>query len=295
MVAGNFLSGIAAVPDFIKHTPDIGLSVADVVAPCFVFAIALNYRPSFARRRARGGLRAAYGHFLLRYLALIGIGAILSAGGAVVGQGTPWGVLQALGEAGIICLIVIRLPTWARFAIGAGLLGGYQLVLDRWALDEVLGTVHGGIVGGISWGALLILSTAVADLWRRGLPAFAIGGGAITAVALLSLLVVPVSKNRVSLSYILVTLAIAAIAFLLTDLGSRLVRARAGYLAWWGENPLALYLLHLLVLAVFVLPPAAWWYAGAPLWLAGLQLAGIMALLSLVAWWLHRRRVRIGL
>lgn len=295
MVAGNFLAGIASVPDFVKHTPDVGLSIADLVAPCFVVAIGLNYRPSFLRRRARDGLRTTYAHFLLRYLALIGIGTILSAGGAVVGQGTPWGVLQALGEAGLICLLVIRLPVWGRFVAGAGLLVVYEIVLDRWALDAVLGTVHGGIVGGLSWGALLILATAMADLWRRGIPAFSIGIGAVTVIAAASVLLVPVSKNRVSLSYVLVTLAIAAIAFLLTDLGARLVPARAGYLAWWGENPLVLYLLHLLVLAVFVLPTAPWWYAGAPLWLAGLQLAAIMTGLSFVAWWLHRRRVRIGL
>jgi len=106
---------------------------------------------------------------------------------------------------------------------------------------------------------------------------------------------VPVSKNRVSLSYVLVTLAIAAVAFLLTDLGGRLVRPRAGYLAWWGENPLALYLLHLVLLGLLVLPSAAWWYRDAPLWLTAIQLAAVMTALSLVARWLHRRRLRMRL
>ncbi len=295
MVAGNYLGGVAAVPSFIKHTPDIGLSVADLVAPCFVFAIGLNAGPSFARRRAAYGIGAAYRHFVLRDLALLGIGTIISAGGGIVGQATSWGVLQALGEAGIICLVVLPLATWLRFVIGTLLLIGYQLVLDGGALDAVLGAIQGGFIGGLSWGALLILATALADLWRRGLPAFAIGSGVVTAAALVSIAIVPVSKNRVSLSYILVTLAVAAVAFLLTDLGARIVPKRAGYLAWWGENPLTLYLLHLLVLGLVVLPPIDWWYEGAPLWLAAIQLAAIITLLSFAARWLHRRRVRLAL
>jgi len=296
MVAGNYLGGVAAVPDLVKHTPDIGLSLADIVAPCFVFAMGLNYGTSFARRRMRDGLGAAYRHFLLRYLALVGIGAILSAGGTVVaGEPSTWGVLQALGEAGLIALLVIRLGPWLRLAAGAVLLVAYQLLLDHGGLAGVLGTVQGGFLGGLSWGALLILATAVADLWRRSTWTLAVVSGAIALAAALSLLIVPVSKNRVSLSYILVTLAIAAIAFLLTTLGSRLVPDRPGYLAWWGENPLLLYLVHLLLLALVVLPPVDWWYAAAPLWLAGLQLAAIMTLMSLLAWRLHRRRLLLEL
>lgn len=296
MVAGNHLGGVEAVPDVIKHTPDIGLSVADLVAPAFVFAMGLGYGDSFRRRRLADGAGAAYRHFLLRYLALLGIGALLSAGGTVVGQPSTWGVLQALGEAGLVALLVIRFGIAVRLAAGIALLIGYQLVLDHGGLGSVLTTVQGGFLGGLSWGALLILSTAVADLWRRhGLAALAVASGVAAAVAIISLLVVPISKNRVSLSYVLVTLAVAAVAFLLTVLGSRLVRDRPGYLAWWGENPLVLYLAHLLLLALVVLPPAEWWYAGAPLWLAAVQLVAIMTIMSLIAWWLHRRRMLVEL
>jgi len=295
MVAGNLLGGIAAVPDVIKHTPDIGLSVADLVAPAFVFAMGINLGPSFRRRLAADGAGAAYGHFVLRDLALLGIGTIISAGGGIVGQATSWGVLQALGEAGLIALVVIRLNAWWRFAIGTALLVGYQLILDAWALEGVLGAIQGGFIGGLSWGALLVLSTAIADLWRRGIGQLAAGTAIVAAVAVLAALLVPVSKNRVSLSYVLVTLAIASAAFLLTELATQRIPRRAGYLAWWGENPLALYLLHLLVLGLVTLPPIPGWYRDAPLWLAGVQLLVVMTVLSLAAWWLHRRRVRLRL
>jgi len=295
MVGGDYLGGVGFVPAFLKHAPDIGLTVADLVAPCFIVTIGLTYGPSFARRMRTGTARA-YRHVLLRYLSLIGIGAILSAGGtSVAGQPADWGVLQAIGVAGLICLIVIRLPTWARFAIGLLLLCGYQLLLDRWALDAVLHSAHGGFIGAISWGALLVLATAVADVWRRGLGPLAICCIPLVAAAAVSALVVPVSKNRVSLSYVLISLAVSALVVLLVELVSRAAPKRAGFLCWWGENPLALYLLHLLLLGLVVLPGAAWWYADAPFWLAALQLIAILAVVSVAAWWLHRRRLRIGL
>lgn len=295
MVAGDYLGGVHVVPTFLKHAPDIGFTIADTVAPCFIFAIGLNYGPSFARRVQRS-LPGAYRHFFLRYLALIGIGAILAAGGtAVAGSPAGWGVLQAIGVAGLTCLLVIRLPMSARFAIGLLILCGYQYLLNEWALTSVLHSAQGGFLGAISWGALLILSTAVADVWRKGLGPFAICCAVLVIAAVLSALIVPVSKNRVSLSYVLIALAISAVAFLLIDLASRVVAKRAGFLCWWGENALVLYLIHLLILALVVLPRLGWWYSEAPLWLTGLQLAVILTAMSLLAWRMHRRQVRVQL
>jgi predicted acyltransferase len=295
MVAGDYLAGVQIVPAFLKHAPDIGLTIADTVAPAFVFVIGLNFRPSFLRR-VRQGTGPAYRHFLLRYLALIGIGAVITAGQTIAeGVPTGWGVLQALGTAGLICLVFIRFPAWARFAIGLLMLVGYQYVLDTWMLTSVLSSSHGGFFGAVSWAALLVLSTAVADVWGTGLRRYAISCAVLVVVAVIAAAIVPVSKNRVSVSFILITLAISAIAFLIADLASRLVAQRAGFLCWWGENPLALYLLHLMALALVVLPPATWWYAEASAGLAAFQLIVLLAALSLIAWWLHRRRLAIGL
>lgn len=278
----------------IHHAADDRADDSDD-ASAFVFAIGLTFASSFERRR-RAGVGAAYRHFVLRHLALIGIGAILTAGGtSVAGAHTDWGVLQALGLAGLICLAFIRLPAWARFLAGLLLLVGYQLALDAWWLEEVVRSSHGGFLGAISWAALLILATAVADLWRRGRAPYALCCAFLVVVAAISALVVPVSKHRVSLSFVLITLAISAVAFLVVDLASRAVPNRPGFLAWWGENSLALYILHLLVLAIVAMPAAPWWYAQAPGWLAAVQLSVVLAALSLAAWWLHRRGIRIAL
>lgn len=103
-------------------------------------------------------------------------------------------------------------------------------------------------------------------------------------LAAASVAVVPVSKNRVSLIYVLVCLALASLVWLVVDLGSRAADQPAGFLCWWGENPRVLYLLHLGLLGFVGLPAADWWYAGARPWLAGLQLLVILTATSLAAW-----------
>ena len=288
MVAGNFAAGVNAIPAFLKHAPDTGFTIADTVASAFVFTIGLTYGPSFARRSAQAAT-GAYRHFIMRYLALIGIGAIITAGSNLAGMPSTWGVLQAIGVAGLITLLFIRMPAWSRFVIGAVMLVAYQWILDLGMRDAVLHTDHGGLFGSISWSALLILATAVADVWRRGTMRYAICCAVLVAAAGVSLLIVPVSKNRVSLSFILVTLALSALVFFIVDSLSRLRAARSGLIAWWGENALALYVLHLLLLGAVVAPAFTWWYVDAPLWLAIIQLAVILGLLSVAAWWMHAR------
>jgi predicted acyltransferase len=296
MAAGDYIGGVHAFPAWLKHAPDLGLTVADVVAPAFVFVIGLSYGTSFSRRARTRGTGAAYGHFAVRYLALLGIGAIISAGStSVAGQPQDWGVLQALGIAGLLCLPLIRLSPATRLVAGLLMLVAYQVVVSQWALDTVLASTHGGLIGAVSWAALLVMATAVADAWREGAGTYLLWCAGLAALALVSLWVVPVSKHRVSPSYVLLCLAVSALAWFAVDAVTRAVARPAGLLAWWGENALALYLLHLLLLGVVGLPTAAWWYAEASLPLAFSQLAVILAVGSVVAWCLHAHGTRVSL
>lgn len=80
MVIANFLADKTIVPPFLKHAPDIGLTVIDLIAPLFVVAMAVPFRESYERKSAKAGKASAAWETARRYLALIGIGAILSAG-----------------------------------------------------------------------------------------------------------------------------------------------------------------------------------------------------------------------
>lgn len=284
MVIFNYLSGIETVPDWLKHVPDIGMNFPDLGTPVFVFAIGLTYGLSFRRRRELDGLNATLGHFLRRYLSFIGLGAIITAGQSALGIKTDlldWGVLQSIGLAGLLTLIVITSSTWARLGAGLGLVALYQVLLDRYWLDLILGSQHGGLPGSLSWGAILILSTVLADIYhdqnhRKSFPwislVFLLAGFALT-------IFVPVSKNRLSASYDLITLGFSGLAFSIFYL----TNFQLSFFSAWGRNPLLLYLLSFLVTGIFVLPGVPWWYVGAPLWLIGLQSLVMVLILSWMA------------
>lgn len=291
MVTGDYIAGINWIPGWLKHAPDIGFTVADIVAPVFVFVMGLTYGSSFARR-STDNQSAAYRYFVTRFLSLLGIGAILTGGATLVNQSTGWGVLESLGIAGLITLAVIKLPTWFRVLAGLALLGFYQYFLDSAMLQNVLHSGHGGFFGSLSWSALLILSTAVADILRKGVNWQVIGSVVISITAAVAAVLIPVSKNRVSFSYVLISLAISVIVYLVFKAFSKRFSSRAGILCWWGQNALPLYLTHLLLLAVFGLPDLTWWYAEAAPWLVALQLFAILAVMTLVARWLSRKRIK---
>lgn len=288
MVTGDYIAGINWIPNTLKHAPDIGFTIADIVAPVFVFVMGLNFGSSFSRRAAENQ-PAAYRYFVTRFLSLLGLGAILTGGATLVNQSTGWGVLESLGIAGLITLAVIKLPTWLRVTIGFALLGFYQYFLDASMLQNVLHSGHGGFFGSLSWSALLILSTAVADILRKGVAWQVVGAAVISVLAAVAAVAIPVSKNRVSLSYVLISLAISVIVYLLFEASSKMFANRAGVLCWWGQNALTLYLTHLLLLALFGLPDVAWWYSDAAPWLVALQLTAILTVMTLVARKLNRR------
>lgn len=297
MIIVNYLSGINSIPLWLKHAPDIGLSFPDFVAPAFIFAIGLTYRLSFEKRAVRDGTKEAYYHFIVRFLAIAGIGAVFTGGAAIVSfkdAAGAWGVLQAIGAAGLITLIFIRTPSYVRFIAGAALLLAYQFMLDNLWLDQVLASVQGGLEASLSWGALMLISTALADLFhseKKHKAAYAVSSSAILAVGILSSFFFAVSKHRVSLSYILITLGAAALILYLIDLLLHIKKLKLSVFIWWGKNPLLMYLIHMILLFVTLLPGNEVWYNGAPLLSATLQAAAFYTMLCVIAWSLYRKNI----
>jgi predicted acyltransferase len=298
MVLANFLAGVDWIPDWLKHAPDIGLTIADLVAPFFIFSIGLTYALSFRKRLERDGWRHCLTHFVVRYLALLGIGALLSAGESWIVGASNWGAMQAIGVAGLVTLSVVNLPSPARWALGLGLLAGYQFVLDRFWLEAVLRSSHGGLPGSLGWTAMLILATALADLYhnrKRQGKAFMLAAASVLALGLLVSVLVPISKNRVSASYVLISPGISALVFAAFHFLVDRARLRLLLLSSWGANPLLLYGLHFLLLGIFFLPGVPGWYAQAPLWLVSLQVMTVLGMLTAVSLALHRRNLVFSL
>ena len=243
MVLVNYLGGIIWVPAALKHAPDIGLTVADFIAPFFIFAIGLTYGPSFERGVQRNGFGKTVGRFAVRYLAIAGIGAIITAGEPLTGENASWGVLQAIGVAGLICIPFVRLKPFVRLAAGIVLLVAYQAVLDAFMRDVTIASSHGGLYGSVSWAAMLLLCTAFADFFRQSKNKYLLLAVVLLAAGIAVSLLFPVSKHRVSASYVFVTTAAAALLYFAFDLIFKTEKS-AGPLRWWGANPLPLYALH---------------------------------------------------
>jgi predicted acyltransferase len=301
MVPANYMVGVQIIPAWLKHAPDIGLTVIDLIAPFFIFAISLTYALSFHRRVERDGAFRTYSYFLTRYLAIIGLGAIISAGETAAGQnpsGIDWGVLQAIGMAGLLTLVVIRLPSIYRWLIGAAILVVYQLILDHFLLDLTLRSPHGGLFGSLDWSAMMILGSALADLfhgesWAR--KTFPWASLAVLAVGIGVTFIAPVSKHRVSASYVLISLGISALLFLFFHWTSERLHWNSHLLLAWGKNPLILYFLHYLMIGIFFLPGIPMLYAAAPLWVVLLEVTLLLVFISTVALWMDRRNIIIAL
>jgi predicted acyltransferase len=303
MVLADYLAGVNTVPGWLKHAPDIGYTVIDLIAPLFVFAMGLTFGLSFRRRAARAGLWPTYEHFITRNLALIGLGFLLTLAGDLTGvypSTVNWGLLQALGAAGLLALLVIRLPLIGRAVAGLGMLAVYQLLLDRTWLADVIAAPHNGPWGALSWGALLILATALADLYHgdasavrdpeRARRVYPWAGLAVLGAGLAMALVVPVSKHRASASFVLVSLGLSALVLYGFHLLNARTSLRLPVLGAWGRNALLLYLLHGVVIGLFALPPIPAWYVEAPWWLIVTQAAALLGILSAIGLYLDRRK-----
>ena len=295
MVLANYLQGVACVPSWLKHSSDLGLTGVDLIAPLFIFAIGLTYGLSARSRLLRSDRRSVVEHFLYRYFAIAGIGLFFTAAEIRLGLGGPgilWGVLQAIGAAGLITLPFIFLPAIARWISGLGILALYQLLLDRWWLDSVRASSHGGMQGSLSWGAMLLLATAMADLYhdpRRDRMAFPLASALMLAAGAALALAVPISKSSVSASYVLVSLGASGALFEVFRLLCDVLGLRSEVLSAWGRNPLLLYVLHIVLLGVFVLPGIPSWYADAPSWLVPLEALALLGALSWIGLALRRR------
>jgi len=319
MVAANFMADKIIVPPWLKHAPDIGYTLIDLIAPLFVVAMASSFRLSLERRRSRfmesarkPGSSSQESLFSYRgpdwrgpiawsALGLIGIGSVLSAGqGLVMPEGglIDWGVLQALGLAEFALLYLYDVPRWSRAVLALALMVVYQVVMPE-SLPLLLGRTHGGLIGAVDWIALILLADCSLGWWTKPGRQF-IAGAALTAVGWAGSLILPLSKNRVSPDYVIVSLGLSLVVLSALRLWYELrpVRkpARPGLsglkspIRLFGSHPLGLYLGHELLLSMFVFPPFVQWGSDAPLATCAAQLILLYCMLAALAIFLEWRR-----
>jgi predicted acyltransferase len=299
MVIANYIAGISWIPDWLKHAKDAGFTVIDAIAPLFISAIGFTFVISYKRRAAAEGPNAATLHSVRRFLAMIGIGSVITAGEQIfhnTGIIYAWGVLQAIGAAGLITLIVIRVNGYVRFFAGIALLVAYQLLLDAFWLGTVLSSSHGGLFGSLGWASMLILSTSISEYFLekgRKISVLVATGFLFVFAGIGLSFIFTMSKNRVSLPYVLLTTGISTLTLAVFEFVAEKSKLALSFLVRWGKNPLLLYVLHYVLLALVVLPEVPWWYDRAPVWLVSLQLVFLIGFLSVVARMLDKKNIII--
>jgi predicted acyltransferase len=295
MVLATFLFGTNVLPDWLRHAPDGGITLPDFGAPLFIVAIGLTYAVSLHRRWARDGPRRALWHFLRRALILFAIGLAMAVIWTRLGlneSGVYWGVLQSIAVAIVLALPFLMLPSSARAVAGLALLAVYQFIFIPLWLDLVLGAPHGGLPGCLGWASLLILATSCSDLLFRAAGrewALPVAGILATAGALALSLIVPISKTRVSASYVLLGLGTSVLLLWVFHLLVDRRGVRIAWLAALGKNPLLIYVLQYVLLAPFALPGVPWWYEQAPIWLTIVEAAAFVAAMVAMARFMEKR------
>lgn len=295
MVLGNAIVASGRSPWWLEHPPDVGFRIPDAFAPFFVMAIGLTFGPSLRRRAARVGASRALLHGLTRWGALLLIGLGITGIEALLGanpSGILWGVLEALGAGGLITLPLLFLPKWPRFAAGLALLALYQILLNACWLQDVLRAPHGGPWGALGWGGMMVLSTVLGDLFRegeRGRKLYPWASLAVLASGLLLALGVPVSKARVSVSYVLVVVGLSGLVFCAIWLVTERWGRPSELMTAWGQNPLLLYVLHIACLGIYLIPPFARWNRESPLWAVCIVPIAMATALSVLALALYKR------
>ena len=141
------------------------MNTYDLGVPAFFFIIGLLYSVSFLSRMRREGTGKAVLHAILRWGSIYAAGIIIilltrTAGLGEVKEIVPgvemfvvsWDVVDSIGFVGLLCIPFMFLSRKMRLIASYSLMSFYQVMLfipGTYWREYALGSVHGGILGGI--------------------------------------------------------------------------------------------------------------------------------------------------
>ena len=270
MVFVNTIGHFDNTPIWMKHAEDIGLTYVDLVAPFFIFAIALTYHISYKRNREKYGPRDTFVKFLRRYAALLGLGMLGELRFTPDGFSFGWGAVPSIGMAGIMTLLVINQKKYVRLIIGILAIIAYQIVIsvtfniqgtDFVFSDIMFNESHGGILGGVGYGIMLIFSSVICESFEeKKFTWFIIWGIIFLILGVSTHFIWGISKRRVSVPFILISIGLGSLFFYIMwfiyDF-KKITRNKSIILQPEGKNSLFLYAAHSLttLLIVLIFPP----------------------------------------
>ena len=258
MVYVNSIALFYNTPAWSKHALDYGLTYVDLIAPFFIFMMALNYKPSYERRLQEMGRKKTYYHFLQRYLIFLGLGLALTLGMDYSGIYLRWGTLQYLGVSGLILLLLIELKPSIRIIFAAAGMIFHQVLLEVGYGDAIYDAIEGGVIGVFSWTSMLILSSVLAEGLHNGkIKEYFVFGGIICIIlGIITNFIWGISRQRISLPFILLSIGIASLFFYflyqIFDVWGKnhAFTQKENFLSITGKNAFILFIFHIFSISI---------------------------------------------
>ncbi|MCX7973890.1 MAG: DUF5009 domain-containing protein [Candidatus Aminicenantes bacterium] len=261
MVLLNALYFYEAVPNWLKHAPDDGLTLPDLGVPIFLFALGVSYRISLEKWLEKAGRKKTIFHYILRYLVLWTFGFF---GELMVFGHFTWGVLATIGAVGLYCLPLLFLPSFARLVISLLLLLAYQGAILSGVPIYFIQDGLGGPLATFAWGFVVIVAASCGAwmkerLIQKKMISSFLAGLILTLVGFLLSYQIPFNKHKVSLSYIIFTTGLSLIIFLASFILIDVWKVKEPVFIILGKNPLLIYMLSGILTLSFnnITPPDA--------------------------------------
>jgi len=258
MVFANALAFYDNVPAWSKHADPYGLTYVDLVAPFFIFMLALNFEISFNRRLKLYGRKNTYLRFIRRYLIFVIIGYSLTidyVSGMIIFR---WGTFQILGTAGLILLLLVEFKPFIRIMVAILLMIIHQIILSTDLALIIYNGIEGGFFGILSWISMMLVSSIIS----RGLingkikEYFLYGGIFFSVLGIIANLLWKISRPYVSISYVFISVGIASLLYYLLHyiFEKRPIKLKFfnqdNFLSIIGKNAFMLFLLDFLIIFI---------------------------------------------
>ena len=255
MVFANTFSPFENVPSWTQHAVDFGLTYVDLVAPFFVFMVALNFKISYNHRIEYKGKKNTYLRFIRRYLIFIGLGLFLTIYVAPGEFYFRWGTLQILGTAGLVLLFLIDLKISVRFIISLVLLIIYQMILLTELSTIIYNSIEGGLLGMLSWTPMMLLSSCLAEglMKDKVKEYFLYGGVVLTSLGIVLNYYIPFSRAYISISYTIISVGISSLLYYIIHYIFEILAQKKPkmnnekFFSVVGKNAFILYLLDFMI------------------------------------------------
>ena len=257
MVYANTLNPYENVPAWSKHAGDYGLTFIDVIAPFFVFMLALNMVVAYKKRILKYGKKKTVIRFLRRFLIFIAIGLVLTM------YITPdefyfrWGTFQVLGVSGLFLLPLIDFKPSVKLGFAGIFMILHQILLFTPLKINIYDTVEGGVFGILSWASMMILSSFLAtglNKQKKLARLYLLYGGLV--ILIIGIILSPfleISRPFISIPYILISIGISSITYYILYYFFEEWESKPQFLekekilSVVGKNAFILYLLHVMI------------------------------------------------